>query len=798
MGNEKRNCWEYFKCGREKGGVNAAELGVCPAAADTSFTGINSGKRGGRFCWGVAGTLCKGKIQGTFAEKRVSCMGCPFYKLVQLEEGTANLRTKFLRFVIKPGGTPLLGELDLIKVSAGTRFLTQGDHIDASYIIQRGACIEIVEKDGTLHPANYRVEGDLVGITAIFTGEPQPVHVEAETDMELWTLPRERFEKIPAEDPELHVFLAELVAQRFDSMRPTAKVSIGKYVAEEIIGRGGYSIVYRGLHTDLKIPVAIKMMRHDMALDPGFITGFRKEAEIIASLNHESIIRVYDIEERFRTVFIVMEYVEGDSLWDFMKSGDGPLPLGFTVKLLLAAAKGLSYAHSRGIVHRDINPRNIILKKDGGIKIVDFGLSCPMGTEDLETLGSVYYAAPEQLEGEPMDQRTDIHALGIMAYEMVTGKKPFGENDLGKLMEMRLNREIPDPSKELPHLPGALSNLILKCSRRDPDERFPDMHEVIGALGNLSEGSIGNFFSMPGEKTLSRPLTLTYPPSREEELGRLFKEFNERIERLGASLEPDIPTIFTAPAREERLPRPVGTHGISHMGNVRKRNEDRFLIRDLSNETLLLAVADGMGGEARGDLASSMVVKKLRETAAPVKDPAGLFVGEITGLDRALSAMGEEDPGLEGMGTTLTGCLVERGTAHWFHVGDSRLHLLREGVLTQVTEDQNMVQFLIDEKQITRQEARTHPARHFLDQCVGCGHCEPQTGSFSLVEGDILLLSSDGLHEDLSPKALTALLCSDSHIEVKAGALIQGALRGGGNDNITVVVAEIRRLNGGP
>lgn len=287
-----------MKCSREPGGIKTDELGVCPAAADTSYEGINSGARGGRICWAVAGTFCEGEIQGTFAEKRDSCIGCRFYKKVQKEEGHTSLKTKFLKFISENGKSTIFNQMTYRHVKAGERFVTQGKVEDTAFIIQRGSCLVIVEKDGELHPVDHYGEGDIVGGLGILTGEPRRAHVEAETDMDLWVLKREHFEDISAKDPDVLSFLTELVADRLDSRRPIAYRAISKYIITDIIGRGAFSIVYRGMHKGLNMPVAVKMMRHDMATNDEFLKNFYREAKIIARMNHENIIRIYDFEER--------------------------------------------------------------------------------------------------------------------------------------------------------------------------------------------------------------------------------------------------------------------------------------------------------------------------------------------------------------------------------------------------------------------------------------------------------------------------------------------------------------------
>jgi len=475
-----------MRCGREFGGANAAELGVCPAAADDSYDGINCGKNAGRFCWAVAGTFCGGTVQGTFADKRESCLSCGFFNTVRAEEGTANLRTKFLRFVFEDDDSPLFKDMTYQYIEAGQRFITQGQEGEAAYIIQRGSCQLIVEKDGEFHPVGHRGEGDVVGVMAILTGEPRGAHVEAETDMEVWVLKREQFEHISKEQPGLFGFLTELVTDRFDSRRPIADRTIGKYIATDIIGRGGFSIIYKGMHLDLNMPVAIKMMRHDLAMDSDYLSNFRNEAKTIAGLNHENIIKIYDVEERFRTVFIVMEFLEGESL-NAMVGRLKTIPPALAVKLLLQICSGLQHVHQRGIIHRDINSSNVLIHRDDRLTILDFGLAAPIGARDFSSLGTIAYMAPEQIEGDPMDQRTDIYAMGIMAFEMVAGRRPFPEEDAQALADMHLTHDIPNPAATVPNLPQDLQRFITKACRRDPDCRYRGVDEALTDLRQIAK-----------------------------------------------------------------------------------------------------------------------------------------------------------------------------------------------------------------------------------------------------------------------------------------------------------------------
>jgi len=516
--------------------MKAADLGVCPAAADISFDGINRGRNAGRFCWAVAGTFCGGKVQGSFAEKRSSCFSCEFFHKVRAEEGSANLETKFLKFVSRDAQSPLFKSMTYKHLRAGERFIRQGDPGDSAYIIQRGSCMVIVEKNGEFYPVGHRGEGDIVGVMSLLTGEPRAAHVEAETEMEAWVLKKEQFDDISTGDPELLSFLTELVADRFDSKRPIADRTIGKYLATDIIGRGGFSLVYKGEHLGLAMPVAIKMMRHDMAMDADFLANFRNEAKTIANLNHENIVKVYDIEERFRTVFIIMEYLEGESVAD-MLARLKKIPPALAVDYLIQICAGLHYAHRQGIIHRDINTKNIFVQPDDRIKILDFGLACPIGTEDFSSLGTLAYMAPEQIESDPLDQRTDIYALAVAAYEMLVGERPFPEEDIKKLMDLHRTLDIPDPALKSPDLPQVLRIFITKAGRCDPQKRYQDMIQALEEIQPLASISGTARKSLSGDKPRQAAIRISYEDNQQAGLKKLMEEFAAQAGRLGIKLE---------------------------------------------------------------------------------------------------------------------------------------------------------------------------------------------------------------------------------------------------------------------
>ena len=524
-----------MKCGREPGSGCTDVLSVCLAATDKTFDGINRGKNAGRICWAVAGTSFGGSIQGSFAEKLESCTTCPFYKEVQAQEGQQNLQTKFLRFIHQASFFPKLRNMAYRHIKTGERFVVQGAVEENAYIIQKGSCLVIVEIDGQLHPVDHYGKGDIVGGLGILTGEPRRAHVEAETDMEVWVLSKDQFDNVTRENPEILEFLTEVVANRLDSRRPTAYRTIGKYIATDIIGRGGYSIVYKGVHEGLSLPVAIKMMRHDMALNSEFLKTFRNEAKTVANLNHPNIIRIYDIEECYRTVFIITELVVGERL-DVLIRRLKRIPPSLTIRYLEQLCSGLAYAHEQGIIHRDVNPTNMMVLPGDQVKILDFGLACPCGTEAVDFNGTLAYMAPEQIRGDTVDPRTDVYAVGMLAYEMVTGETPFPEDNPRLLEEIHLTRDIADPAGIVPDLPESLRRFIKKACCRNPDERYRDMAEAIEALRAVDTADERPRKYPSEERHHMTSLVLTYSDAQMLPLSRILETFRHEVKSLGVKL----------------------------------------------------------------------------------------------------------------------------------------------------------------------------------------------------------------------------------------------------------------------
>ncbi len=228
----------------------------------------------------------------------------------------------------------------------------------------------------------------------------------------------------------------------------------------------------------------------------------------------------------------------------------------------------------------------------------------------------------------------------------------------------------------------------------------------------------------------------------------------------------------------------------SSTGEKKKQNEDRFLIKKIHPDMILFAVADGLGGQPAGHVAAQTAMQAI-ENFVPDSDNLKKEVEDlILKADDSVTKLSEINPKLEYMGTTLTIALSYQNTIFWAHVGDTRIYHLNANTLVQITTDQTMAQFLVEEQEITKEEALDHPMQNLLDQSLGAGDCEPETGSFHISPGDIVLLCSDGLFSEINPHQLKKILSSKNKIKKKVSLLINAANNAGGRDNITAVAIE--------
>src|SRR3990170_4170818 len=241
---------------------------------------------------------------------------------------------------------------------------------------------------------------------------------------------------------------------------------LGQYKLDRRLGRGGMASVYKAYQPGTDRHVAIKILPRDDMGDPNFLNRFRQEARIIANLEHPHILPVYDYGEANGYTFLVMRLVEGGTLADLLRGR--PLPLERIGKTISQLAEALDYAHSRGVVHRDIKPGNILVDANGRCLLSDFGIakmavSSPQYTVTGSFVGTPQYASPEQALGKDLDGRSDIYSLGVILYEMATGKAPYEADTPIGLVIKHVNEPLPPPRSFNPSLPPAVESVIVRA-----------------------------------------------------------------------------------------------------------------------------------------------------------------------------------------------------------------------------------------------------------------------------------------------------------------------------------------------
>ena len=263
-------------------------------------------------------------------------------------------------------------------------------------------------------------------------------------------------------------------------MIETGMIIAGRYEVEKKIGTGGMSDVYKAKDHTLGRCVAIKVLKPEFCEDMNFVSKFRAEAQAAAGLEHPNIVNIYDVGSQDGFYYIIMEYVQGITLKTYIEK-KGRLNYKETLSIAIQVARGIQAAHAKNIIHRDIKPQNIIISTDGKVKVTDFGIARAVSEHTIhsDVMGSVHYASPEQARNGYVSNRSDIYSLGIVMYEMVTGRVPYDGDSTVAVAIKHLQDEMVPPSEYAPDVPVSLEKIILKCTQKSADRRYDSMESLL-------------------------------------------------------------------------------------------------------------------------------------------------------------------------------------------------------------------------------------------------------------------------------------------------------------------------------
>ena len=296
-----------------------------------------------------------------------------------------------------------------------------------------------------------------------------------------------------------------------------------RYEILDILGSGGTSVIYKAKDTILNRLVTIKILREQAGADEKFLHRFRNEAQAVAKLSHPNIVRIYDVDFSGALNYLVMEYVEGCSLKEYLDN-HAPLPVEEALAIFQQLLQALQHAHENNVIHRDIKPHNILLDTKHNVRVTDFGLAVNNGDLARETgssdiMGSVYYMSPEQIKGETVSAATDIYSAGVVLYEMLCGRRPFTGETAVEIARQHLKGSCLPPHKLNPAVSTELSSFVMKAIRRDKNLRFATAAQMMSELRPIQNKN---------RRVIIKPLTLDVLPGVKTEAGSPEQPEEER------------------------------------------------------------------------------------------------------------------------------------------------------------------------------------------------------------------------------------------------------------------------------
>ena len=550
--------------------------------------------------------------------------------------------------------------------------------------------------------------------------------------------------------------------------------TVAGFRLQRLLGRGASGEVYLAEGAGGP-PVALKLSSvptgdAEDAWKQGFITAARNAQRLV----HPDIVAVHGAGIEGRLAWLAMELVPGDDLSRYTTQSR-LLPEALVLALGSRMAAAVAHAHRQGVMHRDLKPANVLVHLPGNIvKLADFGIARASDAAQTGTgvvMGTPAYMAPEQLAGNAPTPATDLYALGVMLFQLLSGRLPHEASSMGELLRDVASTPAPDLRTLVPTVSAGTAELVARLLAKQPSRRPASCELLVAELQAV----------------------IVQLPGTEPGLGAAQQapRSDAQSQRNSLRATPTFP-----------VPMTIELFAAVDPGRARSNNEDSVATDD---GVALAVLADGMGGYNAGEVASSMATsfirtelgRWLREASKQASDAEVRRAMDICvdNANRAIFNASTSNPQYAGMGTTLVVAVFRDDRVLLGHVGDSRCYRLRAGKLQQVTRDHSLLQEQLDAGLITPEQAAFSSNKNLVTRAVGVEDSVLlETHQHDVLPGDVFLMCSDGLSDMLDDASIAQVLLAHDSLETRGRALIDAANDAGGKDNISVILA---RASGG-